>query len=832
MKKRIVSVLLISAMLLTSAGCKKKDSTGKVSSQTETSATESETESVTESTPSSSETSSEPSEYAFSEKDMPGIDFCYSARNLAFAAASVLLNKSVAEVREYFAENNYDFTWGDAAEGVAIFPSLSQDLQDKLHEPVAKDALVFIVNKDNPVDSLSMENIRKIYKGEIKNWKDVGGQDQAIVPYAESSHDTSTIALTSLVLGGEITAETPIRNVPGDDYAVWSDSVTFANASDAIGYIEYSSLLGSHWENEVKILKIDDVAPSPETIGDDSYPVTFSLDVATFKHADPNGPAFKLYNWLLSEDGRKLVEMAGYIAPNTTPPGKLDVPVAANWSAFQKPEKKAEVISRLSEEHITDYTPSAEYGAVIPFMGVENETYWVSGQTLYGLVDQNGRIICDPVFDWAYYLDDGSLVVGQDVVNTKREDLDYKIGIISKDGTSYTGLTYDGKYMDGKDLYLYTIESNGIKIYKYDFATAKAGSGKLLKMDTSTLYCFDRVVEERYVICEDDFDDKIYVFDGTTGKDIRQGVRDIHVGRRQGNFLFAMIDDVNTSVNRISSVDGKALSDNLYSEIFDLENDTFLLRRTEKDRELPIFDIVDQDGKILTTFEDQENGICEVTIAGEYIVLQKETSMNLYDYNGKFVKKIDVENAGTYYSLSTEMGAALEDIRFEKNPSVLCASDSMNTKILNLETGVIEELHGEFDCYNLGDRILIQSSYGNPLKWMLWDASDFSTIAEGKDSTEIIRDYSDYKLYLCHGTRPDAYYTEVQIMDVETGKDICQFDAGEGTGSISMEMIHAGRIVFKDMQPGNSRGLCDQVTVTDLSGKELMRYNTVALPYR
>lgn len=64
-------------------------------------------------------------------------------------------------------------------------PEVAQELKQEgewLLTPFATDALVFVVNEDNPVDSLTTEQVRKIYTGQITNWKEVGGEDLDITP--------------------------------------------------------------------------------------------------------------------------------------------------------------------------------------------------------------------------------------------------------------------------------------------------------------------------------------------------------------------------------------------------------------------------------------------------------------------------------------------------------------------------------------------------------------------------------------------------------------------------------------------------------------------------
>ena len=71
-----------------------------------------------------------------------------------------------------------------------------------LSYPVAKDAFVFLVNPKNPVRNLTIEQIQKIYTGEIRNWKEVGGNDATINPYIRNANSGSQEKMETIVMNG------------------------------------------------------------------------------------------------------------------------------------------------------------------------------------------------------------------------------------------------------------------------------------------------------------------------------------------------------------------------------------------------------------------------------------------------------------------------------------------------------------------------------------------------------------------------------------------------------------------------------------------------------
>ena len=133
-----------------------------------------------------------------------------------------------------------------------------------------------------------------------------------------------------------------------------------------------------------------------------------------------------------------------------------DAPVAVDWDNYQAPEKKQDKYTRISDDPITDFVPSGEYGMIYPFLASRGNSAYVDeyetgisyhGFESYGLCDKEGRIVCDPVFSNAYVINDSIILVYK---NDGEKD---KYGFISIDGSKYTGLIYDHiYYLDGENM--------------------------------------------------------------------------------------------------------------------------------------------------------------------------------------------------------------------------------------------------------------------------------------------------------------------------------------------------------------------------------------------
>ena len=162
--------------------------------------------------------------------------------------------------------------------------------------PVGLEAFVFFVNKNNPVDGLTADQIRKIYRGEITNWKEVGGPDKAINPLTRIKGSGSQTMMDKF-MENDIH---PSKNV-------------FSILGASIGYSFRYYLSGMVADNNVKMLAIDGVFPDSENIKNGSYPLTVNFYVV-YRKDNTNENVKKLVDWLLSEEGKRMIEACGYEA--------------------------------------------------------------------------------------------------------------------------------------------------------------------------------------------------------------------------------------------------------------------------------------------------------------------------------------------------------------------------------------------------------------------------------------------------------------------------------------------------------------------------------------
>lgn len=175
--------------------------------------------------------------------------------------------------------------------------------------PIAKEAFVFFVNKNNPVDNLTLQQVRDIYSGEIKNWKDVGGKRERIKAFQRPQNSGSQTALEKVMTGITI-MPAPKRDRPGGMGGIVSRVAEYKNYGSAIGFSFRFFVSGMMENKDVKILKIDGIYPSTENIENGTYPLTSYFYAVTAGSKNPN--IEKVIDWMLSEEGQEIIKKAGY----------------------------------------------------------------------------------------------------------------------------------------------------------------------------------------------------------------------------------------------------------------------------------------------------------------------------------------------------------------------------------------------------------------------------------------------------------------------------------------------------------------------------------------
>ncbi|MCE1188702.1 MAG: phosphate ABC transporter substrate-binding protein [Ignavibacteria bacterium] len=169
----------------------------------------------------------------------------------------------------------------------------------------AKDGLSVYLHESNPVRELTLEQIKGIYTGKIKNWNEVGGPNAKIIIYGRENSSGTYVYFKDFVLGGADYISS-MQSLPG------TAAVVNAVSKDkyAIGYG------GAAYAKGIRLAKIKKDAnspayePNPENIKSGNYPITRFLYM--YLPSRPSGAIKEYIDWILSPEGQNIVTKVGY----------------------------------------------------------------------------------------------------------------------------------------------------------------------------------------------------------------------------------------------------------------------------------------------------------------------------------------------------------------------------------------------------------------------------------------------------------------------------------------------------------------------------------------
>lgn len=258
--------------------------------------------------------------FVFTRDNFPRLDGSTSTVPMAKAMCAVLLGEDPDQAADFInfsptTQSYRNLMAGDADLLLAAEPDpqVLSELETGgkwLLTPFATDALVFVVNQDNPVDNLTRQQVQKIYTGEITNWSEVGGDNQHIIPFQRNEEAGVQTMFETLVMDGQEPMDAPAA---WTSHSLSRGTRAYDNSPAAIGYTVYSYASDMALAQGLKVLSIDGVQPSADSIQTGEYPFLNPYFVAISKDAQSDSPTRILYDWVLGPDGKKLETLKGYI---------------------------------------------------------------------------------------------------------------------------------------------------------------------------------------------------------------------------------------------------------------------------------------------------------------------------------------------------------------------------------------------------------------------------------------------------------------------------------------------------------------------------------------
>ena len=255
------------------------------------------------------------------EYEFPSMDGSTATLPLGEAIAALMMGKNRDECKQYaeFTGTNtaYKRLIDNAADIIIVYEQPDDAAE---YRPDAKlesaaigsDALVFMVNVQNPIESLTAQQVADIYSGKITNWSEVGGEDADITAYQRNATSGSQTLMAKLVMG-----DTPMM-AARENYmkSGMSDIITaiseYDNGEYAIGYNVYYYVAAMIKDPNIKIIAIDGVNPSKDTIANGEYPFSNNFYAVIRKDSSENSPERRLFHWLQTVEGRALIDFEGY----------------------------------------------------------------------------------------------------------------------------------------------------------------------------------------------------------------------------------------------------------------------------------------------------------------------------------------------------------------------------------------------------------------------------------------------------------------------------------------------------------------------------------------
>lgn len=200
-----------------------------------------------------------------------------------------------------------------------IFVASASEAQKKYAEeqgvelefiPLGSEAFVFFVNKDNPIDNVTLGDVKRIYTGEVTSWSELGADGLGeIVAFQRDEGSGSQTALEQII-GKDELIKAPGREIAGMGEMIYQVA-DYKNYKNAIGYSfrYYATVMNKN--SGLKVLSLNGIEPTAENIKNGTYPITGNFYAVIRSDAGENVREF--IDWMLSDEGQAIIEQTGYV---------------------------------------------------------------------------------------------------------------------------------------------------------------------------------------------------------------------------------------------------------------------------------------------------------------------------------------------------------------------------------------------------------------------------------------------------------------------------------------------------------------------------------------
>jgi phosphate transport system substrate-binding protein len=179
-----------------------------------------------------------------------------------------------------------------------------------IETPVALDAFIFLVNINNPVNSLTTKQIQDIYTGRITNWNEVGGPDTAISPYQRERNSGSQELMESLIMKDLTMIDLPDMIIYGMVGLINQIEYDRQGLGYSVNYYTQYMIRS----DSVKLIAVDGVYPDRNNIKNKEYGYTANVYAVIREDMEKTSPAYQLFELLSTTAGQGVINESGYIS--------------------------------------------------------------------------------------------------------------------------------------------------------------------------------------------------------------------------------------------------------------------------------------------------------------------------------------------------------------------------------------------------------------------------------------------------------------------------------------------------------------------------------------
>lgn len=255
-------------------------------------------------------------------EDYPVVDGSTATLPLSFAVYRYMTGATQEEAEQAVVHtkttNSYYRLYEKTADLLIVYEP-SEEVVERMKQegllikPIGLDALVFMENEGNPVESLTQKQLQDIYSGKYDSWTEVGGENQPLIAFQRPNGSGSQSLMKKLVMKDTemATGKNVFRYTTMSD--VLDGMLSYNGEDNVLAYSVFYYANTMYRLPDLKFVAVDGVKPSAESIYDGSYPLTNAFYAVIRPEEPEDSNARKIFDWLTGKAGQQMVLELGYV---------------------------------------------------------------------------------------------------------------------------------------------------------------------------------------------------------------------------------------------------------------------------------------------------------------------------------------------------------------------------------------------------------------------------------------------------------------------------------------------------------------------------------------